>query len=407
MRNNYKAAMDDWTEIRESVGPYEANQFIYESFREGSLDRRKFSIVDAWDQTIGRIELEHAKKMGFNWQRISEAVGPLTTANFQGVVQQFGFTNFMDAYDSPDFPFKQLIPMKPTKLVAGERCPKYTEVIPTDGPGGDIRPEGEAFKWAEMRADFIQTPPVEDIGRMLGLTEEMVTADQVGDLADMNAKMGRYVGWQVEERGIDCIIDLNRTAHRHNRKGLGPVHSYDDDQGLVAQDGGQGLHNFDNLSTNALANYSDLNELEQLFNQIVDPDTGRPIDIVPKHLIYPKALQNTVDAILRAGLLLKGDYTEASPNDVQTRYDNTYANRYQPVTSKFFRQRTNSDIIWYLGDITRYAKRMELFPIQVIEAPALNPDHFARRIVLAWRAATAFAYVVWEPRAMCKSTGAS
>jgi hypothetical protein len=151
--------------------------------------------------------------------------------------------------------------------------------------------------------------------------------------------------------------------------------------------------------------WTDLDNAEQLFNGLTDPYTGEPIVIEAKHLVVVKALEPTASYIMNATMLQRhvGGYA-TSGNLTQIEYQNPWRQKYQIVCSRLLASRMATDTTWFLGDISKYAKRMVAEKMDVIQAPPNNKDEFERRIVAQHRANERSAFVVVEPRAMVQST---
>lgn len=325
-------------------------------------------------------------------QSLREADGAVTTAAFMNITGQIVYTTTLEAYEAEDFTITKLIPEQDTKFLDGEKIAGITEI----GDQAAVRAEEQPYTLAGVGEDWIFTPPPKDRGLIIPVTFEALFADRTGKLLERCADVGKFLGVNREKRAVDCLIDENVTAHRYNWRGT-VIASYGDNSGT---------HTWDNLSaTNGLTDWTNLDKAEQVFNGLLDPYTGEPIAISPRHLVVSKQNEQTARRIVSATeirVVTPGYATSGNPT--QTNAPNPYSNKYEVVTSRYvgFRQATKTD--WFLADVAKYAKYMVIERMQTAQAPPNNKDEFERRIVAQYRGNEWGAYVVVQPRASVKST---
>jgi hypothetical protein len=139
---------------------------------------------------------------------------------------------------------------------------------------------------------------------------------------------------------------------------------------------------------------------EQVFNGMVDPFTGEPIMVEPRHLIVTKQLEQTARRIISATeirVIQSSAITEA----LQA---NPYSNKFDLVTSRQLAAQMATDTSWFLGDITKAFRYRVAEPINMQQAPAGNEAEFNRRIVSQFRVNERGAFYTVDPRFMVKST---
>jgi hypothetical protein len=323
---------------------------------------------------------------------LAEAEGAVSTSAFLNVAGQFVFQTTLDAYTNEEAVFRDLIPEAQASTLDGEKIPGVTQI----GDEIGFRNENEPYPIAGVGEDWIFSPQIRDQGLIIAVTWEAIFNDKTGQLAQRCADVGKWMGIRREKAAIDCCVDENVTTHRYNWRGT-VIASYGDNSGT---------HSWDNLAaSNALVDWTDVDNAEQVFNGLTDPYTGEPILIDPKHLTAVKALEQTARRILSATEIRVATPGYATTGDpTQTVLANPFQNKYELKTSRLLASRMATDTSWFLSDWSKYAKCMMAEKMNVIPAPPNNHDEFTRRIVQQHRVNERFAYVVVQPRASVKAT---
>lgn len=322
---------------------------------------------------------------------LREDAGAVTTAAFLNINQQIIYSAIMEPYKDVANVFTPLIPEVPTQFLDGEKIAGITEI----GDEVAVRDEGNPYALAGVGEDWIYTPSLKDRGVVVPVTWEAIFADRTGRVMERCKDVGKWGGRNREKRAIDCVVDENTTAHRYNWRGT-VIASYGDNSGT---------HSWDNYAaSNALVDWTDLDNAEQVFNAITDPFTGEVVDIEATDLIVTKQNEQTANRIVSATeirVATPGYATSANPT--QTNVRNPYLNKYRVLSSKLLAPRMATDTDWFLGNISAYARYMVAEKANVVMAPPNNQDEFHRRIVLQTRFNERGAYSVWQPRAVVKS----
>lgn len=325
-------------------------------------------------------------------QALTEAEGAVSTSAFQNISGQIVYSAVLEPYRAEENVFSRLIPEVQTSFLDGEKIAGITEI------GDELAVRDEAFPYAlaGVGEDWIFTAALKDRGMIVPVTWEAVFSDRTGQLLQRCADVGKWAGVNREKRAIDCLIDENVTAHRYNWRGT-VIASYGDNSGT---------HTWDNLAaSNALVDWTDLDNAEQVFNAMTDPYTGEPIQIEPRHLVVTKQLEQTARRVINATEIRVATPGYAtSGNPTQTVMDNPYRNKYEVLSSRLLAARLGTDTSWFLADVTAYAKYMVAEAMNVTQAPSNSHDEFHRRIVAQYRVNERGAYTVVQPRASTKST---
>ena len=323
-----------------------------------------------------------------------EAEGAVTTAAFQNISGQIVYSAVLDKYEAEEFVFSKLIPDEPITngTLDGEKIAGITEI----GDEVAVRNENEDYAQAGVGEDWIFAPASKDRGLIVPVTWEAVFADRTGKLLERCGDVGHWFGVNKEKRAIDCVIDENTTAHRYNWRGTA-IATYGDNSGT---------HTWDNLAaSNALLDWTDLDNAEQVFNGLVDPYTGEPIVVEPKHLIVTKSLEKTAMRIRNATeirVATPGFATSANPT--VTHLPNPYGGTFDVISSRLLAARLATDTHWFYGDVSKLARYRVAEKMNVQQAPPNNDAEFRRRVVQQYRVNEHGAFYVRQPRAMVQNT---
>ncbi len=184
-------------------------------------------------------------------------------------------------------------------------------------------------------------------GVILDVTEEAVRFDRTGIVMREAAKMGELMGRDDESIGMKVIQDAT------GYKGWNPGGSQED---LYQNAGGSTNHTYDNLVTDVLTDYTDINALWTLMKLMKD-ENGNPITIDPKILLVPVALDVTARNIVNNAFIF-------SASTAQPAIANPFANRFSVISHPDLD--AQSSTAWYLGDFKRQFVKKIVIPFQVL-----------------------------------------
>jgi hypothetical protein len=319
---------------------------------------------------------------------LHEAAGAITSSDFSSISGQILYSMMMPDLTPEDFPFQAVIPTQSTQF-SGEKIPGISNL----GDLAEVVQENDDYPLMQIGEDFIETPETKKRGFIVPITKEAIFFDRTGMLLAKAGDVGRSLMLNKEKRAIDCTIDRNTTAHRYKWRGT----TYATYQASTpwANLGG---------SANVLVDWSDIDVANQLFNGIVDPNTGEPVMVEPSSLIVTKQNEEVARRIINATEIHvhSGGYA-TSGNLTETKAPNPYQGKYRILTSNLLASRTTDDAHWWLGSPEKYARYMENWPITVTQAPAGNSDDFNRDIVTKFKCSERGQYAVIEPRVMVEN----
>lgn len=361
------------------VDDFDLHQLFESTVRDGR------EIIDSWNP--------NSKGEPINFNRLVES-GATDSSAFSTITKQIVYSMILPEYQSEEFVFTKIIPEVQSSF-NGEMIPGIGGI----GDKAEIVPELGTFPLVGPNEDWIRTPETKKRGLRTALTREAIFFNRVdARLRAATSAVGKSLGLNREKRATDCIIDENTTAHRYNRKDRGSIATYGNNSGS---------HDFDNYeASNALVDYTDVNNVMLLLSAMRDPNTGEPVMLgggVPT-LICTKALELTAKSILNATqiFLHNGGYA-TSGNLVEMQIPNPVRSGFNVVTSNLLGDRLATDTDWFFGYPATAFRYMRNWAMQVLQAPASSINEFNQDIVMEWRADERGAYATVEPRANCKS----
>lgn len=393
LRRLYEAARNDRT-------PQRFFDDLKENLSNGQIKPDEFSIRDLFEEFVcdesgakcGR-EIVDSWKPGYAAKVSLTENTAIDTAAFSNISGQIVYTTLLEKYSAAAAVFAPLIPTVATQF-NGEKIAGIAEI----GDKAEVVNEKESYPMVGTNEDWIQTPETKKRGLIVPVTREAVFFDRTGQLLQRAGDVGTWMGVNREKRAIDCIIDENTTTHRYNRKNYGTTATYGDNSGT---------HNWDNLeASNGLVDWTDVDNLLQLLDNMRDPNTGEPIVFSGQlALIHTRQLRATVQRVLNATQIqtvTPGYATSGNPSVAIS--NNPVASVATPVSSTLLADRLATDTSWFLGYPSQAFRYMENWPLQTVQAPVNSEMEFTNDIVMRWKASERGAYATVEPRCMTKAT---
>ncbi|MGQ0637316.1 MAG: phage major capsid protein [Planctomycetaceae bacterium] len=384
LRRLYEAALQDRS-------PDKFFDEFEEALRTRQIGLDDFSIRQLFEQFIpdgrelvGSWSPRHGDGAGVS---LVEEVGAVSAGAFSRISGQLVYSAILDSFAGEQFVFSPLVRTIPTQF-SGEKLAGISRI----GDEAEVVAEGRPYPQAGVSEDYIETPATTKRGLIVGLTREAVFFDRTNLVSQRCREVGEFLGLNKEKRVIDCVIDENTTAHRYKWKGT-TYATYQPTTPWVNVTG-----------TNALVDWSDIDAAEQTLAQLVDPYTGEPILVSPRHLVVTRPLLYTARRVVNATEIrvnTPGYATSGNPTETIT---SNPVQGYQIVSSALLAARMATDTNWFIGDLTRAFAYMENWPLTVVQAPSNSEVEFTHDIVMRWKASERGACATIEPRNMHKST---
>jgi hypothetical protein len=291
----------------------------------------------------------------------------------------------LEAWNDPALIGEQLCTVMPTEF-SGEKIPGISGL----GDEAETIGEGDEYPMVGNSEQWIETPETTKSGFIVPVTKEAIFFDRTGLVLQRASEVGRWLAINREKRILDVALGI---VSLYKRNGSSAIATYGDNSGA---------HNWDNLAaTNALVDWTDIENAMLLFDGMTDPDTGEPILVMPRQIVVPSALAMTARRILNATEIAFGD---GASNTTQTRGANPVAGMLEIATSPYVASRTSSSTTWFIGDFKKAFAYMENWPITSVAAPVNSELEFSRDIVNRFKVSERGAAAVIEPRAVVRCT---
>jgi hypothetical protein len=292
----------------------------------------------------------------------------------------------MEAYQSEAFVVSKLVETIPTRL-DGEKIPGIARV---EDKITEIHP-GMPYPHLGFGEDYIETPSTTKRGFIVPVTREAIFFDRTHVVLARAAEVGEILGLNKEKRLIDVLIGVT-----NNFKWRGT--SYDTYQTATPW--------INEIASNELVDWTDVDAAEQLFADMLDPNTSEPILIKATHVLVMPAYRHAAHRVFNA---LDIDYTGGGAATT-TRAANPLSHYTVRESSLAYRRiiasgesAANAKKWWFLGDFRRAFAYMENWPITVTQSPMNSEADFNQDIVVRFKASERGAAAVINPRFVVKN----
>jgi hypothetical protein len=306
-----------------------------------------------------------------------------------------------EAYQEPEFVFSQIIPTESAKPY---------EVIPKIVPLGDdagLVPEGEDYPNAVIGSDWTMAPGGPKEGLIVPVTREAVYEDKTGQIMGFAADVGRSLAIRKEYRLIDTLIGYPR-----QKRGYGENYNW---RGTEYAPWQLSTPWINRIASNELVDYSDMDAVMALFQNMTDPNTGMPISVGGKDVIVTPGKLFAASRLFAAAEVTTS--TPAGTDSTTFTKGPNPLQGFRPIVSYHLLARillggnngaapssaANAAKYWYVGDLRRAMCWSEQFPL-AIDQQGLDSEAAFRRDVIAQFKASQRGQGRWkDPRYMVHS----
>lgn len=321
---------------------------------------------------------------------VMESMSAVDTTAFSNITGQLLINEVMAAYESPAFTISQMFRTMNSRL-SGEKIPGMAGI----GDKSESVSEGMPFPHAGFGEDYIETPATTKRGLIIPVTKEAIFFDRTGLLLENARSVGESLGISKEKRCADVLIGA---TNNYKWKGT----SYNTYQASTP---------WINLLAGAaydLVDWTDLDAAESLFDEMTDPNTGEPINIMTNMILASPARRHALNRITNATEIR---YT-ASSAPTETIAENPMRG-YTGQTSKWLYSRLKASGLtadqakatWFAGDPSKAFRYVENWPMTVVQAPQNSEAEFNNDIVARFKASERGVAAVFDPRYMVKVNG--
>ena len=266
----------------ESCGPERTAKHLGEALRDGQLRADDFSLRELAEATVGAEWVKRLDPRSTSGVRLLEAGDAIDVTAFSNIAGQIVYSSILQAYTQEAFVASKLVATIPTRF-DGEKIPGVGRVR---DELAEVRP-GMPYPSLGMSEDYIETPSTTKHGFIVPVTREAIFFDRTHLILQRAAEVGEVLGLNKEKRLLDLMIGATNS---YKWKGA----SYNTYYGPA--DNGPWV----NTTNEELVDWTDIDAAEQLFADILDPNTGEPILIQPDTVLVMPAYRHAADRILKA-----------------------------------------------------------------------------------------------------------
>lgn len=367
-------------------------QHLREALAQGELRPEDFSIRDLAEGLVPD---------GHEWVRMMDPRNPggvsvleageaVDVTAFLNVTGQVIYSKILEAYTQEAFIVSKLVDTVSTRL-DGEKIPG---VGPLKDEATEVRP-GMPYPHVGFGEDYIETPSTTKHGLIVAVTREAIFFDRTNLVLSRAAEVGEVLGLNKEKRLVDLVVGA---TNNYKWKGA----SYNT---YYAAEGSPWVNE---LAGNELVDWTDVDAAEQLFAEIVDPNTDEPVLVEPNTILVMPAYRHAAARVINGAAI---DY--AAAGRPTTTYAPNPLSRYRIFDSRLVYRRILASGVaadaarkwWFLGDFQRAFAYMENWPITVTQSPLGSEADFNQDIVVRFKASERGAAAAINPRYVVKCTG--
>lgn len=370
---------------------------LSESFAEGHMSIKDFSLREAAETFMGNewmAQLNPKSGRIPSLRQLREsAADAVAFAQFSGITGQIFFDSVLQATTREELVFSKLVETKPSSILDMERIPGMSDI----GDEFTTVGENDEYPFVGFSEDFIDIAEKKKRGARVGVTKEMIRGDKTGLLADRADGLGWFLGLNKEKRIIDAVIDENGGAtsavnggHRYHWKGTSYA-SYQTTSPWINVATSNGLAGVDNIDT-----------AFKLINNMVDPYTGEPIIIIPKHIVVTSDRYHKAKGVVRAQEVRYNTNANAGTATTESVGPNPLDD-YDIIFSRLLKARAATDTDWWYGDVRQAVKYFSIWDNENESLGANSEAAFARDIIMQFKCSEMGAAAVVQPRALIEN----
>lgn len=392
-------------QLYESLGPAECVRLLSEGVKSGEFKPADFSLRELAEAFCGENwvrRLNPAATARYGTVDVLEAGEGVDVTAFSNITGQIFYNRILEGWKNATLVSEQLTERIPTTL-DGEKMPWLSHVI---SEGEPIHP-GMPYPEANFGERYVTTPSTTKYGLIVSVTKEMIFFDRTGQALRAAGEVGFKLGYNKEKRVLNVVLglvnsySLNGTTYNTYLTGPQSVPAYANSQ-----------------ASSPLVDYTSIQAAITLASQILDPDTGNPLDniemkqlfVMPARLFHAKRLAAATEyRSTYPGFSASsppepdGNVQMIAPNPVGPLQVLTSPIAYQLLVGSGLTSTQVNDY-WYVGDFKRAFAYMENWPITVVQAPANSIKEFEQDLVVRYKASERGTPAVLDPRYVFKLT---
>lgn len=371
-------------------GPARTVEHLSEALTQKDLSPEDFSIRDLAEALVpdGRQWVRLLDPRSGGNVSVLEATDGVDVTAFLNITGQVLYSKIMDAYQQEAFVVSKLVQTIPTRF-DGEKIPGVGRIADNID---EVAP-GMPYPHLGFGEQYLETPSTAKRGFIVPVTKEAIFFDRTHLILSRAAEVGELLGLNKEKRLLDVVI-----GETNNYKYNGTNYDTYYANGPWAN----------SLGGNELVDWTNVDNAEQLFADMLDPTTGEPILVRGTTVLVMPAYRHAAHRVFNAAEI---NYSPTG-SATQTTAANPLGN-YRVAESRLAYRRVIASGVaaasakkwWFMGDFRKAFAYMENWPITVTQAPLNSEADFNNDVVLRFKASERGAAAVLNPRFVVKCTG--
>lgn len=356
-------------ESRRREGRYHECLQEVNDFRRGGEIGDNWSIRTLFEEIVpdGReaVRMMETSRRGGGRTFVEAGGDAIVTADFSNIIGQLTYADVLEQFEMPAFIGRELMPEKTAATQQQEIVPGVSMI----GDKAQSVGENEDYPLVGLNEQWIVAPNKIKTGFMMAVTEEMIAEDKTGQVMDHMNQASEWLAVNQEKERLNTILGITTSFRWGNNAA----------QATYANSfTGFTLDNL--IASNGLADYTDLDTVDNAFSETVDPATGEPVMIAgPMTVLVPRALRNTANRVINATEVRVGDITTGS--GIQTIGGNPLQYTDSPYTVKsspYVSNITSSDSSWFVGDFQKAFEDRVVWPLGMFVEDSNSSKLFER-----------------------------
>lgn len=376
----------------DSLGPQAFYGHFMEAVNEGLITLEQFSIRDLAESFLGDSWNRSFRDVAQGGVALMEAGTPVGSTAFRNITGQLIFSTIRRWFQNEAFVFSALVPTILSRIEGTEKVPSIARI----GDASEIVIEGQDYPTVGFGEEYFTWAAKDKRGLIVDLTEEAIFYDLTNLVLEAAREVGLWLGTKKEKLIIDAFVGAT-ASNNYSRNGTA-TNTYLTTGAYVNDATGV-----------ALNDWTSIDAAELMFNDVLDPNTSEPIELMDGEttLVCMPYKKHTARRIVSATEVRERSETGASTRENEMVSANPIAN-YKVVTSKLLYRRVlagpeavaaNAREWWWLGAINRAFAWVENFPLRVFQQTD-GDRAFEADIVARFKASMKGVAQVVEPRYM-------
>ncbi|MDO4549657.1 MAG: hypothetical protein Q4C96_00220 [Planctomycetia bacterium] len=372
-------------------GPKKTTEHLVEALQNKDLSPEDFSFRDLAEATIsdGREWVRTLDPRAGDYLMEGEAVD---TTSFLNISGQIILSKILESYRHESFVTSKLVDTISSRM-AKERIAGIGKI---ESKSLEIH-EGMKYPHAGFGEEYVDTPETTKHGLIVPVTREAIFYDQTGLILRRASEVGEILGIDREKRILKMILGITNT---YNRNGVNYDTYYSSTDASAPW--------INEISGNSLEDWTNVDTAEQLFTNMLDPNTQEPILMKSNTILVMPGKRYSAARIFNSSEIswssASGQRMTSTVNPLQD---------YKVLDSAFaYRLLLGENIsaadakeYWYIGDFKKAFAYIENWPITVTRSSRFSEADFSQDILIRFKASERGTPAVLDPRCVICNKG--